>query len=125
MLAAGSREGENGGWRRAMSHYPCPYLKSEVELSEDRERHIAARHPDLLPEHRERIAQTLAQPDQGRRSTRFGGARLLSRWYADVRLGKHVVVVVVSELDPAERHWILTAYLARRLAEGEVEWQRD
>jgi hypothetical protein len=107
-----------------MSRYPCPYLKGEVELTEERERHIAERHPDLLPEHRERIAETLAEPDQVRRSTRFGSARLLSRWYTDVRQGKHVVVVVVSELNPTERHWIITAYMARRLAEGEVEWQR-
>jgi hypothetical protein len=107
-----------------MSHYPCPYLKGEVELTEERERHIAERHPDLLPEHRERIAETLAEPDQVRRSARFGSARLFSRWYTDVRQGKHVVVVVVSELGPSERHWIITAYMARRLAEGEIEWQR-
>jgi hypothetical protein len=44
---------------------------------------------------------------------------------ADVRQGKHMVAVVVSELGPTERHWIITAYMARRLAEGEVEWQRD
>jgi hypothetical protein len=107
-----------------MSRYPCPYLKGEVELTEERERHIAERHPDLFPEHRERIAETLAEPDQVRRSARFGSARLFSRWYTDVRQRKHVVVVVVSELGPSERHWIITAYMARRLAEGEVEWQR-
>lgn len=108
-----------------MSRFPCPYLKGEVELTEERERHIAERHPDLLPEHRARIAETLAQPAQVRRSARFGSARLFSRWYADVRLGKHVIVVVVSELDPSDRHWVITAYMARRLAEGEVEWKRD
>ena len=108
-----------------MTRYPCPYLKGEVELSEEREQHIADRHPDRLPEHRDCVAGTLDQPDQVRRSPRFGSARLFSRWYADVRLGKYVVVVVVSEADPAERHWIITAYMARRLVEGEVEWRRD
>ena len=108
-----------------MTRYPCPYLNGEVELAEERERHIADRHPDLLPEHRDRIAETLAVPDQVRRSVRFGSARLFSRWYTDVRQGKHVVVVVVSELDPSARHWIITAYMARRLAEGEVEWKRS
>ena len=53
------------------------------------------------------------------------GTILGTRWYADVRLGKHVVVVVVSELNAAERHWIITAYLARKLVDGEVEWKRD
>ena len=87
-----------------MSRYPCPYLNGQVELTDERERHIAARHPDLLPEHTHRIAETLAEPDQVRRSVRFGSARLFSRWYTDVRRGKHVVVVVVSELEPSERH---------------------
>jgi hypothetical protein len=50
---------------------------------------------------------------------------LFSRYYADLRQGKHVVVVVVSKLGPNERHWIITAYMARKLAEGEIEWKRD
>lgn len=107
-----------------MSRFACAYLSGEVELTEERERHIAERHPDLLPDHRPRIAETLAEPDQVRRSGRFGSARLFSRWYTDLRGGKHVVVVVVSEQDPAGRHWIITAYISRRLAEGNVEWQR-
>ena len=39
--------------------------------------------------------------------------------------GKYVVVVVDSEPDVASRHWIITAYLTRRLAEGELEWTRS
>lgn len=42
----------------------------------------------------------------------------------DVRLGKHVVIVVVSELGSANRHRIVTASVARTLAEGDVEWSR-
>ena len=105
--------------------FSCPYLNGEVELSEERERHITERHPDLLPEHRPRIAETLAAPDQVRTSARFSSARLFSRWYTDVRQGKYVVVVVVSERIPQARHWIITAYLASRLAQGRAEWQRS
>jgi hypothetical protein len=94
-------------------------LNGEVELSCEREQHIAERHPDLLPEHRERISTTLADPDQVRRSKRFGSARQFSRWYS-----KHVVVVVVSA-EGKGRHWVITAYIARRLAKGEVEWGRN
>jgi hypothetical protein len=108
-----------------MTRFPCPYLQGEVELTEEREHHIAERHPDLLPEHREWIAETLTDPDQVRRSVRFGNARLFARWCESVRGGKHVVVVVVSDTTPSDRHWIVTAYLARKLAEGEVEWQRS
>jgi hypothetical protein len=108
-----------------MAFFPCPYLQGEVELTEEREQHIAERHPDLLPEHRERIAETLADPDQVRRSARFGNARVFSRWFAAIRGGKHAVVVVVSDPTPPGRHWIVTAYLSRKLAEGEPEWKRS
>jgi hypothetical protein len=105
-----------------MTQFECPYLNAEVELSAEREAHIADRHPDLLPAHRDRIAEVLTHPDQVLRSARFGGARLFLRWYNDGPRGKHVVVVVVSESGAVERHWIITAYHARRLPEGEVEW---
>jgi hypothetical protein len=65
-----------------MSRFPCPYLNGQVELTEERERHIVERHPDLLPEHLERLerlAETLSAPDQVRRSSRFGSAKLFSR----------------------------------------------
>jgi hypothetical protein len=57
-----------------------------------------------------------------RRSARFANARLFARWYDDVRAGKHVVVVVVSDIGPPQRHWIVTAYIARKLTEGDIEW---
>ncbi len=104
---------------------PCPHLGADVELTPERERHIAGQHPDLLPARRDRIGATLAAPDLVRRSVRFGNARLFSRWFADLADGKHVVVVVVSDVTPGGRHWVVTAYLARRLAEGVVEWQRS
>lgn len=100
----------------------CPYLRGNVLLSAERERHIAERHPDLLPEHRDRIAATLATPNRVRRSRRFAAARLFSRWHSDLKDGKHVVVVIVGN---NSRYWIVTAYMARTLAPGEVEWARN
>ena len=94
-------------------------------MTEERERHIAERHPDLLPAHRRQIAETLAAPDQVRGSRRFGNARLSSRWYTDIERGKHLVVVVVSEPETTGRHWMITAYLTRELAGGEIEWRRN
>jgi len=108
-----------------MSRFLCPYLKAEVELTEERECHIAERHPELLPEHRERVVETLADPDQVRRSGRFGSARLFSRWYTDMQRGKYVVVVVVSDPGRKTHPWIITAYLARKLKEGEIEWRKN
>jgi len=108
-----------------MAQLPCPYLKGDVELTIERERHIAERHPDLLPDHYDLMAATLAAPDLVRRSPRLGNARLFSRRFDHIRAGKYLVVVVVSDAAPERRHWIVTAYFTRRLAEGEVEWQRN
>ena len=108
-----------------MRTFPCPYLNGEVELTDEREAHIAFTHPDLLPEFLARVRQTLVDPDQVRRSVRMSAARLFYRWFEDVRQGKYVVVVVVSEVAPADRHWIITAYISRRMANGESEWHKD
>lgn len=77
-----------------------------------------------MPEHRNYIALTLAEPDQVRRSKRFADARLFSRFAADVKGGRHIVVVVVSDTG-ARRHWIITAYMTRVLVRGDIEWQRS
>ena len=108
-----------------MAYFPCPYLGGDVELTDEREHHIALRHPELLPEHREYIAETLASPDEVRRSSRFSNALLFSRWFEALRTGKYVVVVVISNRSPLARSWIVTAYVARRLTrKGEIEWKR-
>jgi hypothetical protein len=111
-------------WEEHNDPVSLPVPQGEVKLTDERERHIAERHPDLLPEHRPRIAETVAQPDQIRRSARFGSARLFSRgtltsgrvsmWWSSSANGTRVSVT-----------WIITAYIARTLAEGEVEWKRD
>lgn len=31
-----------------MAFLPCPYLETDVELSDDRERHILSHHPDFV-----------------------------------------------------------------------------
>lgn len=108
-----------------MQRFPCPYLGAEVELTDERSVHITRHHPELLPEHLEALSRTLADPDEMRRDERFPGTRAFSRWFDDVKGGKHVVVMVVSDAAPV-RHWVVTAFIARRLsAKGEVEWTRS
>jgi hypothetical protein len=99
-------------------------LNGEIELSAEREAHIELTHPDLLPKHLDKIRETLTKPDHVRRSQRMGSARLFDRWFEDVYSGKYVVVVIVSETIPTERHWIITAYITRKLTEGEIEWPK-
>jgi hypothetical protein len=97
----------------------CPRLGRVVELTPERAVHIARRHPDLVLEDPQLIALALADPDRVRRSRRSPSAVLFSRQHG----GRHIVVVVENE-GSLPRSWIITAYLARRLAGGEVEWQR-
>lgn len=107
-----------------MRTFECSYLNGEVELSDERETHIADSHPDLLPEYLVQVGLTLAVPDQVRRSLRMSSALIFCRWFEEVRQGKYVMVVVVSESTPAVRNWIITAYMTRQLANGEVEWRK-
>ncbi len=108
-----------------MIKIPCPYLQSEVELTDERWQHILDKHPDLLPEYVAQMVTTLRDPDEVRRDERFPRTHLFSRWYAEVNKGKLVVVAVVSEPAPSLRYWIVTAYSTRRLRQGVIEWKRN
>ena len=107
-----------------MSLCPCPYLGAQVELTEERFDHIARKHPELIPGRVDLIQSTLAEPDCVVRSRRMPNARLFCRWYNDLDGGKQAVVFVVSDPGPELRHWIITAYLASKVVQGDVEWAR-
>ena len=105
--------------------FPCPYLNSEVELTSEREQHIAENHPDLLPAYRSSIVETLADPDEVRRSLQLSNAFLFSK-RDDVALGgKNIVIVVMSGSVGKPRNWIVTAYLTRKLVAGETVWKKN
>ncbi len=109
-----------------MRRLPCPFLPGDVELTDERLAHIRAGHPELITEAVDRIARTLSDPDEIRTDPRFAGTHLISRWFDDLLGGKIMVVaVVVDETRPHERrHWVVTAYVTRRLSQGVVEWSR-
>jgi hypothetical protein len=107
-----------------MKQFPCPYLEGDVELTDEREEHITATHPDLLPDYLPQLIETLTDPDQVRRSTRLDKALLIARRFDAIKGGKYIVVVVVTEQEPTSRNWIITAYLARKLTGGTLEWQK-
>ena len=102
--------------------FDCPYLGGEVELTDERERHIALRHPELLPDRLERLIETLAGPDQIQRG-RSSDLLVFSRWY-DSEQGKYLFVFVVEE--PARgRNWILTSRYSFIPEDGELLWRRS
>jgi len=94
--------------------FPCPYLGGSVELTEERQQHIHQNHPQILPDRLSELAETLDHPDQIRPSAFDPAALLFSKWFDTIRTGRYFVVVVVT--DPqTQRHWIVTAYTARKL----------
>jgi hypothetical protein len=94
-------------------------------MTTERERHIAEHHPDLLPHHRHRIAETLFNPDEVRQSSQMSSGLLFSKRYDDALTGKSIVVVVMTAGGTNVRNWVVTAYITRKLVGGETKWKRN
>ncbi len=107
-----------------MNTFFCPYLKREVMLTDERYDHIKKQHPELLPGYESAVKETVIDPDSVRKSSRFKNARMFTKYFDKIRGGKYTVVVVVSDAHPVERDWIITAYITRKLSDGEIEWKK-
>lgn len=81
-------------------------------------------HPELLPEYEPAVKEAVINPDSVRKSARFQNARLFTKFFENIRGGKYTVVVVVSDTKPEQRDWIITAYITRKLSDGEIEWEK-
>jgi len=103
--------------------FNCPYVKAEVELTDEREQHIIKTHPGTLPDYLEQPAETLAEPDQIRGSDRDPDAMLFSKWFDTIRTGRYLVVVVVRQTE-TERYWVVTTYTARKITGRTVIWTK-
>jgi len=108
-----------------VASWPCPFLRGDVEMTDERRAHILERHPELTGWLDRLLPAVLADPDEVRRSRHFAAASLFSRWEYALRGGKHVVVVVVQDEDAgSRRRWIITAYVSNKLVEGTRIWTR-
>jgi hypothetical protein len=103
----------------------CPFLGAVVELSDERLAHAVASHLGDAGEWHERMGMVVRDPDMVLASGR-PRELLFSRHEPQ---GLSLVVIVVSDPVPSEatplRHWVVTAYLARRLPRWRVLWQRS
>lgn len=109
-----------------MTWFPCPYLGADVELTEERERHIRRRHSNVRMAN---VSGVLGDPDMVIRRPWRPEEALYAREVDDPSGGRHIVVVVLrdepsSDRDPP-RHWVATAYLAANLPAGVVIWERS
>lgn len=92
-----------------------------VRLTEERWRHIVARHPEMEGE-RERVLETLAEPDMVQKGD--FGELLAIRLYPETTLGEKYVVAVYREVS-VEDGFVMTAYLTRRpSSRRETLWSR-
>ena len=107
-----------------MNTFFCPYLKREVILTDERYDHIKKQHPELLPDYESAVKEAVIDPDSVRKSSRFQNARMFTKYFDNIRGGKYTVVVVVSDTQPEQRDWIITAYITRKLSDGVIEWEK-
>lgn len=100
----------------------CSYLNSLVELTNERINHIITRHPELTNNYEKYISETLINPDQVRNDLRFQDTLLISRYYPQFNKGRSVVIAIVTEIN---RNFIVTAYTARKITQGEIIWTKN
>lgn len=96
----------------------CPYLKTHVELTDERKAHIREKPRTSCPRYRDYLVQTLADPDEVRTDTRFPNSLLFPHWFPNVKGGKFIVVVVVADPLPGDRHWIVRPMSLDNFLEG-------
>jgi len=106
---------------------PCPYLDGDVELTAEREAHIRLDHSEVLPAFLNELRETVREPDTV--LSRIEGERAFVRQWPQLLGGKGLMVVVVTDPVPSipearPRHWIVTAYIVRRLPRWKTEWAR-
>jgi hypothetical protein len=105
--------------------FDCPYLGGEVELTDERERHIHERHADLIPGLEDLVGGTLLGPDAIHPSASYPTRLLFSRWYSELLGGKYVLVAVETQPVEPMRYWIVTAHMLRKPVPGEAIWRRS
>lgn len=112
-----------------MAWFPCPYLGTEVELTDERREHIVWRHRNVPRSLARYVSQTLADPDAVRVRSTATDELLFVREFEELSIEPFMVVVVVAGEprfnEDKARHWIVTAYVETEIPEmGEVQWER-
>jgi|SRR3989344_2471360 len=89
-------------------------LDKEIELTDERLKHILAFHPEI-EEHVDKFGEVLLVPDEIRRSPADKKVLLFHKSFANIGTGRYLRIAVKTN----DRWFVLTAYFTRRLI-GEV-----
>ena len=104
-------------------YFECPHLGGHVELSDERRRHIAAARDLAVAELNALLARTLAEPDIIRQSATTANEWAFAKWREGFQ--RYLVVIVLTDSDDIVRHWIVSAWSARRLSRRSERWVID
>ena len=96
----------------------CAYFACDVELTEERKKHIRIYHPDAYS-YLELFQEVLLNMDVIHRDYR-PNSFLFAKWYPDIFGGKYLVLVLIRD---KERTWVVTAYIARKVTTGTQIWK--
>jgi hypothetical protein len=109
------------------SFIECPFLGGMVELNDERRQHIENVHPREAQAVLAEIESVVRDPDVVFETPRQGEHALV-RALRDQPTHAVVAIVVTEAVRSSdrmqERHWVVTAYIARRLPRWRVQWRR-
>jgi hypothetical protein len=95
-------------------------IRKIIELTQERKNHIFEFHPDIK-EYFSKISRVLKDPDQIRKSKHDPEVLLFYKYFANIRGGKYLAVVVKVN----KRNFILTNYLTDKIITGEKIYEKE
>ena len=90
------------------------------ELTQERKKHIFEFHPDIK-EYFSKIPRVLKEPNQIRESKHDSKVLLFYKYFANIKGGKYLAVVVKIN----RRNFILTSYLTDKTITGKKIYEKE
>jgi len=101
--------------------FGCPALDGVVEVSEERLTHVRLTHPESFEVVRANLARVLSQPDVVYHAEHNDRERMFACSIPPMP-GHFVVAIVVTDETAPTRHWVVTAWVGRRLPGEGGRW---
>ena len=95
-------------------------FNNKIKLTDRQWDYIIKEHPEVKA-YKDRLSETLSNPDLVKRSKRNKDTFLYYRHYKDIYEGKYLLAVAETK----EKLMILTCYITDKIKEGDVIWKKD